>query len=469
MAQSPRILAVDDDPEGLATLEDLLRSAGYQVITAANGADSLQAIRTGGPDIVLLDINMPEPDGLEVTREVKSDPELRFIPIVLLTARGELDEIITGFNAGADDYIKKPYRREELLARVQAALRTRRLYSELYNSQRINRELTAQLAERSKFSGIIGKSRVMNDVFSLIEKVSRSHLPVMIQGASGTGKELVARALHYNSARSAKPFVAQNCAAFNENLLESELFGHARGAFSGAVRDKPGLFEAADGGTLFLDEVGEMSLSLQAKLLRVIQEGTFLPVGSTVTKKVDVRIVAATHRDIKAMAAEGKFRDDLFYRLNVVNIKVPLLKDRREDIPLIAAHILEGIAKRDGTSAKRLNAEAEDVLCRHDWPGNIRELQNELERAVLLSGNGSELSAADLSIAGTEMRSSGDGKRLEGQLKDAIEELERSMIIAALERAGGNKSEAARALGISRSNLIAKAQSYGLARGEDRE
>lgn len=458
-----RILAVDDSPEGLFALAETLRQNGFQVDTATNGEEALELAGSVQPDIILLDINMPGIDGYEVTRRLKLDSHLRFIPIVLLTANDQLDALVKGFEAGANDYIRRPFNSTELIARVNAAMRTRAVYQELQSSEREIRDLRTRSGERNRFQNIIGTSAAMREVIGLLEKITETNAPVLICGESGTGKEVVAQAVHYSSLRKGKPLVIQNCAAFNESLLESELFGHVRGAFTGAVKDKQGLFQAADGGTFFLDELGEMSPALQVKLLRVLQDGTFVPVGDTKQRKVDVRIIAATNRHLDAMISEGSFREDLFYRLSVITINLPPLRERREDIAILAESFLASHAKKSGQASKRLNAEALKLLCGYAWPGNVRQLQNEIERLVIMSGSQIEITP-DL-LAPQIKNSAAAPPTLNavcGSLKDATEALERNMIEATLQRCGGNKSEAARELGISRSNLIAKAQSFGL-------
>jgi two-component system, NtrC family, response regulator HupR/HoxA len=461
-----KILAVDDNQEELFALENLLTLNGYKVLTAPNGRDALKVIEETLPDLVLLDVMMPEMSGYEATEVIKADPILRYIPVVLVTSKDDLEHVTKGFDLGADDYIKKPFRKEELLARINAVLRTRNLYLKLEQTENDNQRLKKQISDRYSFSNIIGKSSSMREIYALIEKIKEAEVPVLITGESGTGKELVANALHYNSPRKNKPFVIQNCSAFNENLLESELFGHVRGAFTGAVRDKKGLFEVADGGSFFLDELGEMSLALQVKLLRVLQDGTFTSVGDTKIKKVDVRVLAATNADLMEMVSKGKFREDLYYRLNVVSIQLPPLRERRVDIPLLISYFLDQICSKKGGKICRISEKALKILTDYDWPGNVRELQNEIERLVLMAGDEPEI-GPDI-ISRNIMNRNQDnsrGRRVEGKLKDAIENLERNMILAALERLGWNKSEAARELGISRSNLIAKVQAYGLEKG----
>jgi DNA-binding NtrC family response regulator len=399
---------------------------------------------------------------------------LRFISIVLLTGRDDLKDIIFGLDQGADDYVCKPYVRDELLARVHAAIRARRLYRELQEAQAERRRLQARFTDDFAFGSIIGRSKVMAELYQIMAKVIDSEVPVLVTGESGTGKEVIANALHANGSRKDKAFVVQNCSAFNENLLESELFGHVRGAFTGAVRDKQGLFEVADGGTIFLDELGEMSPALQVKLLRVLQDGTFMPVGGTKQKHVDVRIIAATNRNLEEMVQRGTFREDLFYRLNVVNIRLPSLREREGDVPLLVEHFLKKMAERSGRASKRINEGAMVALERYHWPGNIRQLENELQRAVVMSGKEELIDLACLSPALNEVAAKGGSSRSsvppevalpeggEERLKDVLDAVERDMIKRALDQSGGNKSEAARKLGISRSNLIAKAQSFGI-------
>jgi two-component system response regulator HupR/HoxA len=315
---------------------------------------------------------------------------------------------------------------------------------------RIN-ELNKELGIRYKYDSMIGKSKPMQDVYGMLDKIKNSESTVLIQGENGTGKELIAKAIHYNSARKEKVFVTQNCSAFNDNLLDSELFGHVKGSFTGAVKDKKGLFEVADGGTFFLDEIGDTSPSMQVKLLRVIQEGTFIPVGATEPRKVDVRILAATNKDLKDMVEKGSFREDLYYRINVINITVPPLRDRKEDIPLLCEHFLNKTAQEKSIKPKILTKRALEKIFDYPWPGNIRELENEIT-VDMLSGRIREFGE----------RSKVQGVRIQGKLRDALEELEREMIREGLKRTGWNKSRLAKELGISRAGLINKVEKYNL-------
>lgn len=324
------------------------------------------------------------------------------------------------------------------------------------------KELNKELGSRFKYDNMIGKSKVMQNVYSLLDKIKHSETTVLIQGENGTGKDLIAKSIHYSSSRKDKPFIIANCSAFNDNLLESELFGYMKGSFTGAIKDKKGLFEAAHRGTFFLDEIGDTSPQMQVKLLRVLQEGTFTPVGSTETKKVDVRIIAATNRNLKEMVENGEFREDLYYRLNVINLTVPALRDRKEDIPLLA----EAFLNKDKSEANKkiITKRALEKLYDYHWPGNVRELQNEMERILVLSANENKITADMLSPKITESTETTkiQGARVSGKLKDALEDLEREMIREGLRRTGWNKSRLAKELGISRAGLIMKVEKYAL-------
>ncbi|NDC38110.1 MAG: sigma-54-dependent Fis family transcriptional regulator, partial [Proteobacteria bacterium] len=431
--------------------------------SAESGAEAWARAEEEPPDVAILDVEMPRVRGDELAGRFKSHPELRYTPVILLTANSEADDIEAGLAFGADDYVIKPFERRELLARVGAALRIRALYQELRSERLRGDSLQSQVEERFKFGNLVGRSAPMRAVYDLLEKVKDSRVAVLITGESGTGKELVASAIHYNSNRRTKPFIAHNCSAFSETLLESELFGHVRGAFTGALRDKPGIFELADGGTLFLDEIGEMKAALQAKLLRVLQEGTFTPVGGTKQRHVDVRVVAATNRDLEKMIKDGSFREDLYYRLNVIRVALPPLRERPGDVASLVPHFLSKIATREGSSPKSVHHELLALLCAHSWPGNVRELENEIERLWLMSGADAEINPEH---ADPRLRRSHPvlvrQELSSGSLAQAVEQLERGLLQSTLERTGWNKSEAARLLGISRSNLIEKVKQYGL-------
>lgn len=337
------------------------------------------------------------------------------------------------------------------------------LHVEITSRENRIRELNKELGSRYKYDNMIGKSKPMQSLYALLDKIKAADSTVLVQGENGTGKELIAKAIHYNSARKDKPFVIQNCSAFNDNLLESELFGHVKGSFTGASRDKKGLFEMADKGTFFLDEIGDTSPQMQVKLLRVLQEGTFLSVGGIENKKVDVRIIAATNRNLKEMVEQGTFREDLYYRLNVINIRVPPLRERKEDIPLLSEFFLTRAAEKGGPK-KILTKRALEKLYDYTWPGNVRELQNEMERIVVLSGTETKITADMLSpkILEISEKSKVQGARVHGKLKDALEDLERELIKEGLRRTGWNKSKLAKELGISRAGLIMKVEKYGL-------
>ncbi len=350
----------------------------------------------------------------------------------------------------------------ELVSLVSQEIIT--LHTEITTREERITELNKELGVRYRYDAMIGKSKPMQDVYGLLDKIKNSESTVMIEGENGTGKELIARAIHYNSSRKDRIFVTQNCSAFNENLLDSELFGHVKGSFTGAIKDKKGLFEVADGGTFLLDEIADTSSSMQVKLLRVLQEGTFIPVGATTPKKVDVRILAATNKDLKGMVERGEFREDLYYRLNVINIRVPPLRERKEDIPLLIEHFIEKIAKERNEKKKIITKRAMEKIFDYNWPGNIRELENEIERLVVLSGEEQKVPVELLSerIRTHGERSKIQGVRVQGKLKDALEELEREMIREGLRRTGWNKSRLAKELGISRAGLIMKVEKYGL-------
>lgn len=446
-----RVLAVDDNIDALFVLEEFLKAQNYEVVTASDGDTSLKIILNNLPDLVLLDINMPGKSGLEVLKAVRAHSEARYTPIILLTARGEIEEVVAGLEAGADDYIVKPYDTKELLARLKAASKTKALYSELKTARANEKRLVDSLG--GGFSKIAGSG--LSGTIDTLKKVIDTPVPILLLGETGTGKELFARAIHYESNRSEKPFVTQNCATFSSTLLESELFGHVKGAFTDAVKDKDGVFTLADNGTLFLDEIGELPLPLQAKLLRVLQEGKFTPVGDTKERTVSVRIVAATHRDLPSMIKAGTFREDLYYRINLMPISIPPLRERRSDIPLLVEIFLSEAEVKFGKGKKKVSQKFLQSLCEYDWPGNVRQLQNEIYRLYLLS-------EADINDQFLSPEIHVDEFPESSSLKEALASLEKNLIERELKACEGNKSEVARKLGISRSNLIQKVQAYGL-------
>lgn len=374
------LLIIDDEPNYLLVLEELLSDEGYSVITAETAVRGLEIIQTNDLDAIITDMKMPGMDGMSLLEQVSTfNPDL---PVIMMTAFGSVANAVEAMKKGAFDYITKPFANEELKLTIKKALEHHQLL-------RSNKQLHEELQERYQFDNIIGKSAPMQRIYQLIEKVAPTRATVLITGESGTGKELIARAIHYNSQRKQKPFISVNCGALPENLLESELFGHEKGSFSGAVSLRKGRFELAHQGTLFLDEISEMSPSLQVKLLRALQEMTFERVGGTETLKVDVRIVAASNRNLKIEVAEDRFRSDLFYRLNVVHIPLPPLRARRDDIPLLVDHFLRKYTAENATAPHTLERSALAALMDYGWPGNVRELENVIERTVILSSGDS--------------------------------------------------------------------------------
>jgi len=380
------ILIIDDEKNYLLVLETLLADAGYEVITSDDASEALEVATSHDLDLVITDMRMPGLDGMEFLAQLRDfQPE---IPVIMMTAYATVEKAVEAMKRGAFDYITKPFKNEELILTIRKAL-------EMHRLKRENLLLSQELQERFKFGNIVGKSEVMLQVYEIIEKVAQTRASVLITGESGTGKELIAKAIHFNSPRSDKPFVSVNCSALPETLLESELFGHERGAFTGAVTRRKGRFELAHNGTLFLDEVGDMSSALQVKLLRVLQEMRFERVGGTATLQVDARLVAASNRDLKREVELGRFREDLYYRLKVVHLEVPPLRERRDDIPLLVQHFLRKVARANGLPVKSVSHDALKFLYNHDWVGNVRELENVIERAVILC-DGDEIRPQDL-------------------------------------------------------------------------
>ena len=448
-----RILVVDDDASHRAMLTAVLGEEGYETVEVASGEEALQVLQDegfGGFSLVLLDIRMAGRSGLEVLEEVRRREA--GLPVVMMTAYASVETAVEALKKGAGDYLTKPLDTTELKMTVARVIEHRMLREE-------NRELRARLREDFAFGSLASASPAMGAVVDVLRRVAPTEATLLIQGESGTGKEVVANGVHENSPRSGGPFVAVNCAAIPETLLESELFGFEKGAFTGAVAGRPGKIAAADGGTLFLDEVAEMPPSLQAKILRFVQDRKIQPLGSSRSAAVDVRLLAATNRDLEQEVREGRFREDLFYRLNVVSVTLPPLRERREDIPLLAARFLEDFSRRHGREVRGLTAEAGEALLRHRWPGNVRELENTIERAVVLS-RGELLGTEDLfpgSAGGQETGGGEDPFRPGLTLRQA----EEAIIRRALERADGNKTLAARRLGISRQTLINRLKESG--------
>ncbi|CAD1786338.1 sigma-54-dependent Fis family transcriptional regulator [Xanthomonas euroxanthea] len=442
-----RILIIDDDAAFLATLQATLRSLGHTVIAVDNGADGLMRLREGGIALAFVDFRMPGMDGIQVLRARADDPRARQVPLVMLTAYASSGNTIEAMTLGAFDHLVKPVGRADIVEVVERAL-----------ASRADGHTDAEASEPPDDDGLVGHSPAMRNVHKRIGLAAASDLPVLITGETGTGKELVARALHRASARAAAAFVAVNCAAIPLELMESELFGHRKGAFSGATSDRIGLIREADGGTLFLDEIGDMPLPMQAKLLRFLQEGEVTPLGGRGAQKVDVRVLAATHRDLAAWVAAGQFRSDLRYRLNVVPIELPPLRERGQDIVLLAQYFL-----RTGDGAARaLSADAQARLLAYPWPGNVRELRNVMQRSQLLV-RGHSIVAADLDDAlDHSAEQPPTTAPLQGTLPEAMARLEKQMIQDALAHSSGNRAEAARRLGIHRQLLYRKLDEYGL-------
>jgi len=455
VSDAARILVVDDHPSNIKVLRTRLAADGHEVLEATSGAEAIDIAAAESPDLVLLDIMMPGMDGYEVCHRLKEQRGSDFCPIIMVTALTETEALVRGFEAGADEYVTKPFNPVELMARVQSMLRIRRMYQE-------NTYLRQEIEGRFRFDQLIGESPAMDRIYAVLPKVTQSAVTVLLSGESGTGKEAIARAIHYSGPRKDSRFVAVNCGALAENLLESELFGHRKGSFTGASEDREGLFQAADGGTIFLDEIGETSAGMQTRLLRVLQEGEVTRVGETEPRPVDARVIAATNRDLDAAVREGGFREDLFYRLSVFPLTLPPLRERREDIPLLARHFLERHTAEDENPVRGFSPAAMDALTRYDWPGNVRELENEIERALVLAEAGGAIDAEILSEK-VLPRAAAEPRRRQGKLRDIIADVEREVIDQAREQFGGNKSRMAEHLGITRYTLLQKMREYGLA------
>jgi len=448
------ILVVDDDNAHRTMLDTLMSGWGYEVTEADDGASAIEKVRDQSYDLVLMDVRMVKVSGLEALEQIKSfNPA---IPVIIMTAYSSVDTAVGALKQGAHDYLTKPLDFDKLKITIARAMEHTRLKEE-------NRLLRQSLGRHFDRRNIIGQSPAMVNLLETVAQVAPSEATVLITGESGTGKELIAGAIHFNSSRKDGPFVKINCAAITETLLESELFGHEKGAFTGADRRKEGRFYQAHKGSLFLDEVSEMSLTMQVKLLRVLQEREFTRVGGEKTIQVDVRVIAATNKDLPELIGKGEFREDLFYRLNVVDMEIPYLRQRREDIPLLAQHFLQSFAARNHKEIKGFTPQAMDHLIRYDWPGNVRELMNAVERAVVLSRS-DYLSDKDFPIiAGSELihtEAATDIPRINGDGTTPLEEVEKATILKTMEACGGNKSEAARRLGITRKTLHKKLKAY---------
>jgi DNA-binding NtrC family response regulator len=444
----PRILVVDDEAAIRESLEALLAMEGFHVTMAADGAAGLDQLARGEFDLMLLDLALPNESGIELLpRILETQPGL---PVIMITAYGTVANVVEAIHAGAENFVQKPWDNEKLLADIRAAIGRHRAEEELV-------QLKRALKQRYNFENIVGKSEPMLRLFDLVAQVAPSRSTVLIQGESGTGKELIAKALHANSPRRDKPFVPVNTGAVPSDLLESTLFGHVKGAFTSAVTAKKGLFEVANGGTLFLDEIGTMGMDMQAKILRVLQDRRFMHLGGTQEIQVDVRIIAATNVDLQQAVREGRFREDLFYRLNVILLQLPPLRARREDIPLLAAHFLKFYADENDTPVPTLAAEAMRILMDYEWPGNVRELENAMERGVVLATT--RTIKADLlpaSLTGSTYSASLLDHKPDASLFDLMEEIERRIIADRLERCHWNQTEAAEYFKIPLSTLNQK-------------
>jgi len=451
------ILIVDDEKNYLTILSALLEDEGFEVLTAPGGHEALEIHKSSDLDLILTDMKMPKMDGIELLENIKEiDPDL---PVIMMTAHGTVDKAVEAMQKGAYTYILKPFDNERLIIYVKKAIT-------IYQVVKENRRLRDAVESQYRFGNIIGKSKKMRDIFDTIRKVAPSNATVLIEGDSGTGKELVARSIHFNSTRREKPFVAVNCSALAEGLLESELFGHEKGAFTGAVATKKGRFELADGGTLFLDEIGELSQNLQVKLLRVLQEKVFERVGGVRTISVDIRIIVATNKDLQQEMLNGRFREDLYYRLNVVHLVLPPLKERQEDIRLLVNHFIKKYASERQSAAPvtGVDQEVDRLFYDYHWPGNIRELENVIERVMILCP-GDTIRVSDLpkgfkdNVYNTLHL---DGIPADAKLYDTLAMIEKALIERALKMSNNVQSHAAAMLGIGKSGLNQKIKKYNL-------
>jgi DNA-binding NtrC family response regulator len=448
----PRLAVLDDEQRMVDVLAMVLQREGYEVRTFTHPNTALEALQSEPFDLLITDLKMPGADGLEVLRRAQA--VVPGLPVILLTAHATVQTAIAAMRDGAFDYVEKPFDNDELKTLIRRALDVTRLARE-------NRYLRAEVKGRYALDALVAESTAMGDVLDLVLRAARSRSTVLITGESGTGKELVARAVHYHSERVGQPFIAVNCKAFAEGVLESELFGHEKGAFTGADRSKPGLFERADNGTLFLDEIGEVNGDFQGKLLRVLQEKKFQRVGGSTERTVDVRLVAATNRDLRAEVAAGRFREDLYFRLAVIPIHLPPLRERREDVLPLARHFL---AKWNSELSRKIGGwtpEVESYLLRHAWPGNVRELENTIERGVVLA-RGDCIGLDDLLVDSRPEDGSGDSGEPSGDLQSFLDQAASERIRAVLKEVQGLRGEAARRLGIDRTTLYRLMRKYGI-------
>lgn len=452
----PTVLIVDDEASQRGIIADILAREGYPTLKAGGLEEAVRTFRENRAEIVLTDLSMPGGNGIDLLLELKKLD--REVQVILMTAYGTIQTAVEAMKKGACDYLQKPFEKDELKIVVAKAWGETRL-------KRETRDLKSQLQDRFRFKNLIGSAPCMQEVFRVMERVLPNTITVLVRGESGTGKELVARAIHYNGLRKDGPFVAVNCAAIPSELIESELFGHEKGAFTGATRQKIGKFEEANGGTLFLDEIGCMRVDLQVKFLRVIQEMEFARVGGSETIHSDARIVAATSEDLETSIEEGRFREDLYFRLNVVPIRLPLLSERREDIPLLVQHFLRIASKRFSREIPTISGEVMDLLAGHPWPGNVRELENTIQRMIVLTESEC-LGVADLPGDIRNPQPAPDGTSLSLPEKGvSLEALEEDFIRQALERSGGKLDPAARLLGVSYKTLQYRIRKYGIQQG----
>ncbi|MFO8032179.1 MAG: sigma-54 dependent transcriptional regulator [Desulfohalobiaceae bacterium] len=448
----PQVLVVDDDPGHLNMLQTLLAGWGYTILTAEDGSSAVEEVRQGPVDLVLMDVRMAEMDGLQALQRIKDyNPA---IPVLIMTAYSSVQNAVEALKSGAYDYLTKPLDFEVLELTMQRALDHMRLQEE-------NQALRQKLPADFELSEIIGQSPAMQDLLQTVARIAPTEATVLIAGPSGTGKELIAKAIHANSERKHGPLITVNCSALSENLLESELFGHEKGAFTGADKKREGRFMQAHKGSIFLDEIGEIPWIMQAKLLRVLQQREIQRVGSDKAVYVDVRILAATNKDLYQEVQAGNFREDLFHRLNVIRLDLPPLEKREGDIPLLAEHFLQQFAQKNRKQIKDFTPQAMDLMLKYSWPGNVRELENAVERAVILAG-GEYITPRDLPLGLHSGEEDQDPVQESGHGGQPLQEVEKQAILETLEQTKGNKSEAARVLGITRATLHKKLKKYGL-------
>jgi len=452
------ILIIEDDEPQLKSLAGFLENQSFDVIATTSSVEGIRIASEQVIDLVLTDFKMPEKNGMDVLREIKKiNPE---IAVIIMTAFGDIGTAVQVMKEGAFDYLTKPILElDELEMTIRKALERKRLISE-------NKELRERLQDKYRFNEIIYGSPEMEEVLNIAGRSANSRASIIIYGESGTGKELVAKAIHYNSPRKGNPLVSVNCAALNENLLESELFGHEKGAFTGADKQRKGRFEQADGGTIFLDEVGEIPLATQVKLLRVLQEREFERVGGNQTIRVDVRVITATNKDLEKMVGDGSFRQDFFYRLNVISIRIPPLRERRSDIQPLVSYFISKFASENDKDIEGISREAMDILLKYDYPGNVRELENAIHRAVVMA-RGNLITTDDLPIYIKTAKSESDLPVEKNSLDQMVENLERRLILEAIEQASGNQSKAAELLGIGERNLRYKLKKYGMKQSKE--